>query len=274
MSEYVHGEPDTSTPEALQAYIEKELSRIEDAISRNLWEYSFSVVNASQTLGKTPYVFADASGGAITLTLPERSSDPYLLQVMKTDSSANAVTIAATSINGDSELLLIEQYDAVKLYWDNTEWFGMGTNIYNNPVFKTPASVTVVDGGTPVGTVSDMQVLLDGNEYNLPEASGTPGFDLEVNFTTVLSVKGIVVRAYYEGSSSHHVDMKIRNYDTAADDTIINFQDAEDYNYRTILIPDDTDYIDGSGNSQITFYHPDNGTPAHDMYIDYIAILS
>ena len=44
-------------------------------------------------------------------------------------------------------------------------------------------------------------------------------------------------------------------------------------NYRTVLIPDDTNYISG-GAAQISFYHGISGVPAHDLYIDYVAILN
>ncbi len=140
--------------------------------------------------------------------------------------------------------------------------------------FTAPSSVTVVTGGTPVGTASDMQTLLDGNVYQLPEVTGTPGFDLEINFTDVPRVKGIVFRGYYSGSTTHYVELQIRNYNTSTDDTIIRIDTAATYNYRTILIPNDTDFINSSNQSQLTFYHPMSGNAAHDLYLDFVSLVS
>jgi len=142
------------------------------------------------------------------------------------------------------------------------------------PGFVVPTSLNVVAGGTPVGNILTLTIALDGNEYNLPETTGVPGIDLEVNFTNVVQIRGIVVNGRYTGGGAHYVDIQIRNYTTAADVTVIRMNTSTTNNYRTILIPDDSDFIDGSGNAQITFYHPTTGNSTHDLYIDYVALIS
>jgi hypothetical protein len=62
--------------------------------------------------------------------------------------------------------------------------------------FKNATSVTL-NNGTTSSTVSDLQTINDGNAYDVTESSGTPGLDLEVNFTSVTSIKKIYVKAYY-----------------------------------------------------------------------------
>jgi len=144
-----------------------------------------------------------------------------------------------------------------------------------NPEFKVPSSLNVVTGGTPVGSITDIQSLLDGNVYNLPEVTGSPGFDLEVDFTGIKRISGLVVRAYYgPSSSSHYCEVQLYNYSTSTEDTVLRLNPADDYDYRTILLPDGTNYYDGSGNAQVTFYHPTAGNAAHDLYVDYVALLS
>jgi len=123
-----------------------------------------------------------------------------------------------------------------------------------------------------VTPVSDIQEPFDGNVTIIDEVTGSPGIDLSVNFTSVESIYGLVLRAYYQGSSSHHVDVSFHNYDSGLEDVVIRLDNATDYNYRTILIPDNPDYI-SSGSTQINFIHPDSGTPTHDLFIDYVAIL-
>jgi len=153
------------------------------------------------------------------------------------------------------------------LFW---EW--VRTEKADNYTYSVPSSLTVVTGGTPVGTITDLQTLNDGNEYNLPELAGTPGMDLECDFTGVTSIRGILLNARYTGSSSHEVTVRLKNY-TGGDDIFIRMSSTTTNNYRTVLIPDDTNYISG-GAAQISFYHGISGVPAHDLYIDYVAILN
>jgi hypothetical protein len=149
------------------------------------------------------------------------------------------------------------------------------TNLFKRPSFIVPDSVTVVTGGTPVGTVTDMQTLMDGNTYDLPETTGTPGFDLEIDFVNMVDIYGIVIRSYYSPKvSTHYAQLLIHNYSGGeSDDAILRMEPSDDHNYRTVMIPDATNYIDGSGNAQLTLLHPDSGNASHDMYVDYIALL-
>lgn len=85
-----------------------------------------SVAGAGPLLVSDQVVYADASGGAFALTLP----DPSLfvnntLTVQKTDASGNAVTIspfAAETINGASSFSLPAQYDSGSFFSDGTNW--------------------------------------------------------------------------------------------------------------------------------------------------------
>ena len=149
------------------------------------------------------------------------------------------------------------------------------TNIFRRPSFIVPDSITVVAGGTPVGTITDMQTPMDGNTYNLPETTGTPGFDLEMDFVDMVDIYGIVLRNYYSpANSTHYAQLLIHNYSGGeSDDTVIHIEPSADHNYRTIMIPDATNFIDGSGNAQLTLFHPSAGNASHDLYVDYVAML-
>ena len=72
-------------------------------------------------------VFVDASGGAVTITLPTAASATDVEYfVKKIDSSANAVTIdgnGAETIDDATTQVLSSQYDAITLYSDGTEWW-------------------------------------------------------------------------------------------------------------------------------------------------------
>ena len=82
---------------------------------------------ANYTLTTTDFtVLGNASGGAITLTLPTAvgvSGQIYTLK--KIDSSANVVTIATTSaqtIDGQSSYSLSLQYAGVQVQSNNSNW--------------------------------------------------------------------------------------------------------------------------------------------------------
>jgi len=82
-------------------------------------------VSANYTVPDWGYhVDVDASGGARTITLPSAVNNAAgLIEVRKTDSSANAVTVVPASgqyINGASSFVLYSQYDSVSLRSDGT----------------------------------------------------------------------------------------------------------------------------------------------------------
>ena len=79
--------------------------------------------------GKT--VEVDASGGARTILLPNlgAGNNGFTVTVIKTDSSANAVTIdgnAADKINGASTYVLKARWEAAILKWTGSAWISIG----------------------------------------------------------------------------------------------------------------------------------------------------
>ncbi len=84
------------------------------------------------TSAQSPYVVpgwgyhvdVDASGGPVTVNLPTAASKPgALIEVRKTDNSANTVTVdgyGSETINGATTFVLYSQYDSVSLRSDGT----------------------------------------------------------------------------------------------------------------------------------------------------------
>ncbi|MCK5605600.1 hypothetical protein KAR91_27145 [Candidatus Pacearchaeota archaeon] len=139
----------------------------------------------------------------------------------------------------------------------------------------TPSSVTL-NTGTSASSVSDAQVMFDGNTYDIAEVTGVPGYDVEFNFTNVDRVPVfIIARWRYDGSATHWVTVDIYNYNTVSWDTLRAFSDSSNYfDSMTMYIPraSNGDYVDGSGNSKIRFYHQSSGNAAHDIHIDYVGL--
>ena len=140
--------------------------------------------------------------------------------------------------------------------------------------FIAPASIDAVTLiGTLTGTVSDVQSLNDGNVLIVNEVSGAPGILCDMEFSNVSTIRGIVFKGYYSGSASHWVEIQLYNYITTTWDIFMTFSDGNGMNYRYIEIPDGSPYI-SDGNSIMRAYHPSAGTPTHDLFIDYVALLS
>lgn len=71
--------------------------------------------------------FRDASAAAVTVSLPNGVTNPDKdYYIVKTDASANAVTIAAftsDSIQGAATITLAAQYDSAWLTYKNGVWY-------------------------------------------------------------------------------------------------------------------------------------------------------
>ena len=80
-------------------------------------------------------ILASASSAAFTVTLPAADTpgacNGMIVFIKKTDSSTNAVTIAAASgdsIEGNASMVLGKQYDALQLISNGVhEWFVLGS---------------------------------------------------------------------------------------------------------------------------------------------------
>jgi len=72
-------------------------------------------------------IVADATDGAITVTLPKASDQiAKVFVIKKIDASVNAVTIdgdGTETIDGAATLALLNQFDAVTIASDGTEWW-------------------------------------------------------------------------------------------------------------------------------------------------------
>jgi len=68
-------------------------------------------------------VLADASGGAVTYTLP--LGNTLVAVIKKIDSSANTVTVLPTSgtIDGAASKVLFSQYQSVTIVCDGSNYF-------------------------------------------------------------------------------------------------------------------------------------------------------
>jgi hypothetical protein len=103
----------------------RELAALDSAVSSRV---STRTVTASDTAMMGDYlILADATAGAVTVTLPPvGESIGALIVVKKSDASANAVTVdgnGSETIDGAANVALAAQYDAVTVASNGVEWW-------------------------------------------------------------------------------------------------------------------------------------------------------
>jgi len=141
--------------------------------------------------------------------------------------------------------------------------------------FATPTTQTVTTGTLSSGSVTDVQTWQDGNEVHISEVTGVPGFDVRYTFTNVTDFSEIMCSFYYEGSSTHDCQFQIYD-DTNAVWKEFFTQAGAGLSHNTRFSPfplDTSDFINGSDQVIIRFYHPQSGNASHDLYIDYVALI-
>ena len=71
-------------------------------------------------------ILGDASGGAITITLPPAATGKFIFHIKKIDATGNAVTIdgdGSETIDGATTQTITTQYNSIMLVSDLTEWW-------------------------------------------------------------------------------------------------------------------------------------------------------
>lgn len=218
-----------------------------------------------------------------SIDVPASDSDDYLNigDAVYGDLSSGNIGVGVTNpaeklhVGGDAR---IDGLTASKPVWTDANKTLISKDITACDVVKTrlTASAQTVNTGTlSSGTVTDVQTWSDGNEVNISEVAGTPGYDVEYRIDNVADFCEIVIAFYYVGSSTH--DCQVQIYDDANTTWrgFINQTGAQlGHNTRYAILPDDSaNYINSSDQVKIRFYHPKSGNASHDLYIDYVAII-
>ena len=133
-----------------------------------------------------------------------------------------------------------------------------------------PSSIQLI-AGTSTNTISDLNILLDGNVYDLTETTGANAIQLDINFTNIVNFSGITARAFYDGATTHAVRIQLFNYNTSNWDVIHTLNDGRDYETHTKSVATSSNYLQ-NGLVQSRFLQTENGNTSHNLYIDYFAL--
>jgi hypothetical protein len=81
--------------------------------------------NGAYTAVNKEVVLVDASGGGVTINLPASPNDGDFIDIKKTDSSSNTVTISGNgnNVDGVANVYLYVQYESICIVSDGSNWF-------------------------------------------------------------------------------------------------------------------------------------------------------
>ena len=141
---------------------------------------------------------------------------------------------------------------------------------------KMTANGVTLGGGPPTSsdTVADLQVAHDGNTYTVEEKSASAGQNMIVDFTGVVDFDWVQVIAYYDGQTSHQlqVQLEVSPFD---DSTWHAYQCINpDHDYMSdysFFVPDGSVYIN-SGVVKVRFLHGESGNSSDDWFLDVVAL--
>lgn len=168
-------------------------------------------------------IAADATSGAQSLSLPTLTSadDGFIVTVIKSDVSANTVTVTGT-VNGISGFTLTRQYEAGIFIWSGAAWFGLRerpfivTGDLQDALITTVklaalsvSTANLIDVAVTTAKLADLSVatakLIDASVTN-PKLAG-PRMTMPVltsgtaqTYTTPANCKSIRVRAVAAGA--------------------------------------------------------------------------
>ena len=191
----------------------------------------------------------------------DASADEVITNV---DTKVNTLT-ALKPVFSDANKVLVSQ--------DITQGDLVVTRKTANSIETPPTKGTISSG-----TITDAQTWGDGNSINISEVTGAPGIDVSFTFTGVIDFSRVGISAYYTGAiASHYCEIQIYDDTNTTWRTLWTFSGGNSFNYRFSDLPVSAatrvaDYINGSSEVKIRFYHPTSGNASYDLYIDYISI--
>ena len=164
----------------------------------------------------------------------------------------NMLTLTCSNITGSSGALCRNQTaDAIA---------SLQTIYYNA---TTNTTVT----GTPVGTLSDLQVY-DGITYNVTEASAD--LDFRINFSGVTAPNQLIVRMKSSTAGTHLINIALWDYLTGAWESYTDVSESTNFIVTNIGIFDPSDHVSG-GVAQMRISSTNLGAD-HTHYFDWATL--
>ena len=141
-----------------------------------------------------------------------------------------------------------------------------------NTTTYTASTLTLTNGVYVSGSVTDVQVLNDGNSYQITDGTGTgPAWIITCTFTGVTSFNRVVANIDYTVSSGHIIYFQIYNNTTSTWDNIGSYSGASGYSQYALEVLGYSSYV-SAGTVQARLYHSNSGNAGHATKLDYFAL--
>lgn len=132
-------------------------------------------------------------------------------------------------------------------------------------------SIATIEGTLDDGDLASVQSI-DKNWYNVSENAGGSPLLIEINFTGVEKFSDILLRTEYVGGLGHEIEIQSWNYDDLIWETHHpGITDQSSMVELVVDILDASDHVSG-GLVQLRIDHIQNGNPAHEFRLDFIAL--
>jgi len=146
-----------------------------------------------------------------------------------------------------------------------------------NAAYKTtsttyyPTALNVIYGTDQTNDINAAKYY-DLNNYIVNEAAGANPLLIDINFSGVSGCSELVIREFYDGSSSHIIKFEIWDYDASEWEDYYNITGQSIYNVLAIPVFDETDHIK-DGLVQVKITHEGTGVTGHVFYIDFVWLM-
>jgi len=127
--------------------------------------------------------------------------------------------------------------------------------------------------GTTSSSIADMQTQYDGIEYEISEVNTGDGIEFDMYFHRVVRFTKLGFSFYYLGGAGHHIKLLVLNPITGQWEIYNTTYTSLALNYRYIDVKDAEEHIDNNGTVRAKFLHFGGAVAAHDLVIDYVALI-
>lgn len=134
-----------------------------------------------------------------------------------------------------------------------------------------PTSFSIVVGTNDNGGELVNISTIDETYLEVGEQTGTPGFDIRINFTEVVEFSLIETYELYTGGVVHEVDIDIQRCSNDAWDTLDLFNTQTEFTLKTHIALDAI--YNCGGTVRTRFYHTTAGNPSHFFQLDSIQLI-
>lgn len=138
--------------------------------SEGVWNVNTTSVNKTASFSEC--ILVDAGSGNVEITLPTHNNNQKIA-VIKTDNSANTVTVVATgglNINGQASYALNSQYDSVVFISNSTDWNILSSNVNINNIKPT----------STVNNTSTFELTTSGGTFANDVANGATDYTVTI----------------------------------------------------------------------------------------------